>query len=323
MSACSGVAEPRSNGTASRFQQSLAVDFYILTALLPPMLSVSALSTYLFCARKLFLQQALKLREPEKPATLLGTIRHEALAAMHQGDERVILETEAVLPPAELQLRYRTAYAQALRDTILRRKQQLKSLGYSLPQVFYKLWGLALREAEQRSHFAFRLMEAHQAHGSALWQLLPQTRSEVALSSAALGLRGIVDHIEVSDGDIIPIEIKSGRAPERGAWESHQVQLGAYLLLLSEQHQKQITTGFIRYVDEGEERSVILNPFLRHTILHIRDQAAALIRSSEIPPYTANRNKCASCGLREQCYDQPFITERLAESFTIREQLQK
>ncbi|MBI4149669.1 CRISPR-associated protein Cas4 [Candidatus Woesearchaeota archaeon] len=287
------------------------------------MLSVSALSTYLFCTRKLFLQQVLKLSEPEKPATILGTIRHEAIAAMHQEEEHIILATNTILPLAELEQRYRAAYAQALRDTILRHRQALKSLGYSLSQVFHMLWRLATTESEQRSRFAFRLMDAHQAYGDALWQMLPKIQSEVAVSSDSLGLRGIVDRIELSDDDLIPIEIKSGKAPARGAWESHQIQLGAYLLLLSEAYRKPITTGFIRYVDAGEERSVILNPFLRHTILSIRDQAAALLRSLNVPPYTSNHNKCASCGLREQCYDQPFIAERLAQSFTIREQLQK
>ena len=40
-------------------------------------ISVSMLSTYLYCPRKLFLQKILMVEEPPKESLVMGSIRHE------------------------------------------------------------------------------------------------------------------------------------------------------------------------------------------------------------------------------------------------------
>ena len=53
-------------------------------------ISVSMLSAYLYCKRKLFLERVLGLFEPEKEALVKGTIRHETYDRVNRIEEKIV-----------------------------------------------------------------------------------------------------------------------------------------------------------------------------------------------------------------------------------------
>ena len=65
-------------------------------------ISVSMLSAYLFCARKLFLQQGLELKEPPKESTILGSLRHELYDFINRSEEKIVTTIKEKIQYPEL-----------------------------------------------------------------------------------------------------------------------------------------------------------------------------------------------------------------------------
>ena len=61
-------------------------------------ISVSMLSTYLYCSRLLFLQKVLELEEVPKDVVVLGSIKHEAFDLINKKEENLV---ESIKKPAD------------------------------------------------------------------------------------------------------------------------------------------------------------------------------------------------------------------------------
>ncbi|MBI2659513.1 hypothetical protein HYX05_05440, partial [Candidatus Woesearchaeota archaeon] len=53
-------------------------------------ISVSLLSSYLYCSRKLFLEKVLLLEEPPKESLVMGSIRHETYDNINKKEEEIV-----------------------------------------------------------------------------------------------------------------------------------------------------------------------------------------------------------------------------------------
>jgi CRISPR-associated exonuclease Cas4 len=121
---------------------------------------------------------------------------------------------------------------------------------------------------------------------------------ERPLYDHALGLSGKPDYLIQKNGHIIPVEVKSGRAPE-APYDSHIYQLAAYCLLVERTYHKRPPYGVIHY--SNRDFALDYTPELESALLDIladmqRDQAGAeMDRSHE---QTA---RCVRCGFRDVC----------------------
>ncbi len=102
---------------------------------------------------------------------------------------------------------------------------------------------------------------------------------------------------------MVPVELKTGKAPETGVWEGHKVQLGAYMMLLLEKNEIKIKEGIVRYLDYGVERQIILDPFLKKEISELTQKVRELLSQKILPPKILEKNKCTAYQLYEQCYN--------------------
>ncbi len=137
------------------------------------------------------------------------------------------------------------------------------------------------------------------------WQ--PDVKERKWLASDRLRLRGAVDCVDDSGEMVIAIHEKKGKAPKEGVWPGHRVQMGAYLLLLEEMHAERPVQGIVRYSRE-DERNVVMNPYLRYEVLEVRDKILHMLAHDSIPKY-AKEEKCTSCSMKEQCYDEQSLRE--------------
>jgi CRISPR-associated exonuclease Cas4 len=71
---------------------------------------------------------------------------------------------------------------------------------------------------------------------------------EKPLFYQALGLTGKPDYLIQQNGQIIPVEVKSGRAPQ-APYDSHIYQLASYCLLVEKTYGKRPPYGIIHYND--------------------------------------------------------------------------
>lgn len=98
------------------------------------------------------------------------------------------------------------------------------------------------------------------------------------------------------DGRLIPVEIKSRRAPSSGVFASHRVQVEAYCLLLESTTGRPPPYGVVSYAG-GESRKV---PWNREA----RDEVLRLLRQVRLPydgRADPSQRKCSGCRYRTGC----------------------
>ena len=116
------------------------------------------------------------------------------------------------------------------------------------------------------------------------------------LRSSRYRLAGRPDAVRrTSDGRLVPVELKSRRAPPRGPSRSHLVELWAYCLLLEEASGHAPPFGVLRYADR--EFRVRWDDASRSQLLAVRAEVDR--------PYdgraTPSAARCARCSFADVC----------------------
>jgi len=121
---------------------------------------------------------------------------------------------------------------------------------------------------------------------------------EKALFDPQLGLTGKPDYLVEQGSRVIPVEVKSGHAPQ-SPFDSHIFQLGAYCLLVDYTFGKRPGFGIIHYPDRtfsvdftSELESAVLATISEMQGQSVRKQVD---RSHDSP------ERCARCGFRSIC----------------------
>ncbi len=275
--------------------------------------TATQISAFLYCPRKLFLEYVLGFETPENEAMVLGKLTHSTHELMNDEEEKLVKSLERIDSYQGLLVEYRKTQAGILERLLPQHRSKLKDFALDLTQAFERIWPRVTWEAEERSQNVFQFHAKHQLLGSELWQALtPKIQAEVRIQSEALQLRGVVDQVKQFPDALIPIELKTGKAPAEGVWEGHRLQVGVYLALLRSQNQN-VKEGFVKYLDTSALRPVIWTPFLDEAVFKIRDKVIALRSSIELPGFVDNKNKCKSCAFQAQCYDAKFMDTRMNE----------
>lgn len=277
------------------------------------MISVTALAGYLYCPRKLFLEYVLRIVPIPKKVLVMGSIRHEAHDSVNKAEERIVKSITQSIPPEEIAQKYKTEYSQILRNAILKFKAELDKFSLNLTEVFKDTWPHFQEEAEYRAGNVYKAMSEKNVFGDELFAIMPKIKSEFRVESPNLKLKGIIDQIEFRDDIIIPFELKTGKAPNEGVWPGHKIQIAAYMLMLEEAFNQPVKEGFVRYLDLKDSRKIVMNPFLKIEILELRDKVIDLLNSNSLPPTCKSQNKCNACGLKDACYNEPLVDEKVGE----------
>jgi CRISPR-associated protein Cas4 len=201
-------------------------------------------------------------------------------------------------PFEDFQMKYRGIYYSVLMDFINLNKKDIEEQGLKMNELFKELWPFFLEEARIRSKEYYDLSHEKKLFGENLWFVIPKGISELKIISEKLSLIGVVDRVE----NFVPIEIKTGKAPRDGVWKENMVQLGAYMLLLSEHYGCEVNEGYVEYRTVNERRKVTMNPFLKDKIMELIIKVKETLNSSEKPLRVNEEWKCKMCGIREDCF---------------------
>jgi len=118
--------------------------------------------------------------------------------------------------------------------------------------------------------------------------------------SARYGISGRPDRILKTATGIIPVELKSGKAPRAGPYRAQLAQLGVYCLLIEEQFQTVVNEGIIEYSDRPI--TVSFNGRMRAWILALIAEVQEAKRRDARPRRShklAARSR--ACGFRQSC----------------------
>jgi CRISPR-associated exonuclease Cas4 len=113
-----------------------------------------------------------------------------------------------------------------------------------------------------------------------------------------LGLTGKPDYLVQQNGQIIPVEVKSGRAPE-SPYDSHIYQLAAYCLLVEKSYGKRPPYGIIHY--ENRDFSVDYTPELESSLLDLLAEMRRDELKREVERSHEQAARCARCGFKKAC----------------------
>lgn len=267
------------------------------------MLFVTDLTGYMYCSRKLYFSKILHIREKPQEQSIKGTIKHAVFEHAGKQDKEIISSFTEKNSLEDLEMKYKKVYYSVLMFHIQRAKRDLEAQGLKTLEVYQELWPLFLAEAKEKCTFFYTLAQEKKIYREALWLALPKSVPELRIVSETLQLTGIIDRVDLIDG-FIPVEIKTGSAPRDGVWKEHMIQIGAYMLLLSEHYGKEISHGYVEYRAIHERRKIVMNAFLRDEILELIQKVRATLNSKVLPAKTTDIKKCERCGIRDICYAQ-------------------
>ena len=121
---------------------------------------------------------------------------------------------------------------------------------------------------------------------------------EQPLYEAELGLTGKPDYLVERGGQVVPVEVKSGRTPE-APYDAHIFQLAAYCLLVQRTMGRRPPYGIIHY--PNRDFAVDYTPQLESALMDVladmrRDEARTqAARSHE------EARRCLRCGFSDLC----------------------
>lgn len=121
---------------------------------------------------------------------------------------------------------------------------------------------------------------------------------ETPLSDATIGLTGRPDYLVEQGRQVIPIEVKSGAAPD-SPYDSHIFQLAAYCRLVETTYGRRPDYGLLHYPDRTF--AVDYTPQLEAALLALLEEmrqcasSESASRSHDLPA------RCTGCGYRSIC----------------------
>jgi CRISPR-associated exonuclease Cas4 len=123
-------------------------------------------------------------------------------------------------------------------------------------------------------------------------------RLEKPLHDPELGLVGKPDYLVEKDGRLMPVEVKSGRAPT-APHDAHIFQLAAYCLLVERTYGKRPPYGILHYPDR--DFAVDYTPALESALLDLLADMRQAETRRELPRSHTEPRRCRACGFRDPC----------------------
>lgn len=123
-------------------------------------------------------------------------------------------------------------------------------------------------------------------------------KTDKPLYAPGLALTGKPDYLVEQNGKIIPVEVKSGRAPQH-PYDSHIYQLASYCLLVEKTYGKRPPYGIIHYPDR--DFAIDYTPELENALLEILAEMRRDERREDVARSHESRARCAGCGYRPDC----------------------
>jgi CRISPR-associated exonuclease Cas4 len=121
---------------------------------------------------------------------------------------------------------------------------------------------------------------------------------EKPLYYAAMDLTGKPDYLVQQNGKIIPVEVKSGRAPE-APYDSHIFQLAAYCLLVEKTYDTRPPYGIIHY--ENRDFAIDYTRELEQALIDLLVEMKRDEHKRDVPRSHEQTARCAKCGYRNKC----------------------
>jgi CRISPR-associated exonuclease Cas4 len=176
------------------------------------------------------------------------------------------------------------------------------------PRFTYFLNVLKIRQYEEKRYKVKKGREVHQQrleqNRDYIRRKIPMVKKEqnIYLSSESLHVRGIVDEIIfLKDGSLAPADYKFSLYKPY-LYNTHKIQTTLYALLIRENYQEPVHTGYIFYLRGGSKmHEVAITMKLEQEATSAVAEMLKIIRDEQIPKRTSYRVRCADCCYKNIC----------------------
>ncbi len=273
------------------------------------MINVTMLASYLYCPRKFFLQQILKIREPLNDKMIKGKIRHEVFHVFNISEKKLLLNFEKSDSIQKIEQDYARKYSELFNEKIMKNMDLLNELKIDAVDFYNQGMFSFVNESRKRAVIVHSFLEKGFFGEELCKEIFPKIITELQITSQNLELKGVIDKIEVRNDFFVPVEIKTGTTPKENVWQTHKIQIAAYCLLLEDYFNKKTSKGFVHYLDSDSIRPVFVNPFLKAEVMEVKSKVSDLLESKGIPDYCRNELNCRKNHLKNLVLKDAPITE--------------
>mgnify|MGYP003966777989 FL=1 len=261
---------------------------------------INWISTYLYCKRKLYLEQAMEIGSSDEKYPLKLDLKYRIFDEINSVDEEIVKSIKSFKKLDEIQMIFRRKYYEIANAVIEEGEESLSKINYSVANFFHEIWPFILKEVNFRADNLFNFMIRRKIYSDELWkELFPKHLSEVRLENNML--KGVVDRIEIYPEHIVPVELKNSKGPNEGVWPGDRLQVESYMVLAEGNFGKKVKHGFVNYLGSGEKRLIKNNEFVEDYLSTILDSIDKCLKG-KLPNFVKNRNKCTKCPLKGECY---------------------
>lgn len=170
------------------------------------------------------------------------------------------------------------------------------------PRLFYLEWvqrRFAENEEVRAGLLVHRAVDQERGRLTGLPDEIARATS-VTLSSERLGLIARLDIVESSDGSVVPVDVKRGHLPRRGAWPSDRAQLAVAAIVLRENGYR-CDMGVLYYAGSRRRLEVPIDDELVAETLRQVIELREVAQRDTAPPPLLDSPKCPRCSLVGIC----------------------
>ena len=260
-------------------------------------ISISDISSWLYCPRKLYLTRVKGIKQPVNRAMIIGRIRHAILEDFSKHEKFFVKGIFKNYEKIDLVFMYEDFFKKIADKVFLENSTSIEKFLVDKQDILKKMLSGFSEDMKLRiESIKSGLNKGY--FGKDLWDNLDSIYlSEIRVESETLKLRGRVDRIELqkNENNVIPYEIKSR---DDRVFPSDELQLTAYAMLLEDMYKMQIKKGIIELGNKKHELEITEKNKSR--VLQIADKIREM-HKNPAPEMQSNFNKCSQCDLKEQC----------------------
>lgn len=268
---------------------------------------ISSINEYLYCPLKLYLKQCTEIKEtnPNKQKYQLhGKIRKQILKEYRNSVKKNFRIIQNDMNASEISQTIYQDVPYILRKVIheykLNPSKEAEFMENLQSDLKYQNTILAL-EIDQIMN------NGHTDPDYLSEALFPPAIENYIIKNQELGLTGLIDRIEVIDGNYYPIKQKNNKGPLRGVWDGDAIELAAYSVLLEYEFDTEILVGFINYGTIYDKRPVVINSKLREKLQKVLKSIISL-KKGILPQINVNLKKCEACDYYKTCNENIEFT---------------
>ncbi len=268
------------------------------------MTTISSIKTYMYCPRKLYIQENIAQERTEinpiynELKTLKKDIEFILSKNMRKIKKEMDIDTIEKILTNNIPKSIETTFDEIIIGKSSISDEKINELYENLNNQFYY-------EIQILTFKLKRSMELLKKDGNAIADMFfPSSMYSYYIKNVKLNLIGICDKIEIIDGIYYPISFKNNVPPLKGVWHQDAIELATQAILIEQEFDKDVFIGYVEYQKIGERRPVIIDNNMRKNIFTLLHEIDQLKECKQAPKVKINKNKCEICEYNDVCLEK-------------------